>query len=107
AAPSALPPAPAATTVAPAPKVDEVAIALQPVPGGLTADTVAERAAVNSATVQAKLAELDVARAKVDQTSIAFYPRLTLAATYTRLSEVSAAFGSGASVGAQNAGLLG
>jgi outer membrane protein len=56
--------------------------------------------------MQVKLAELDVARAKLDQTTVAFYPRVTLRGSYSRLSEVSAAFGSGASVGAQNAGLL-
>jgi outer membrane protein TolC len=88
------------------PKVDEARVALVPVPGGLTADQVAARALANSATVEARLAELDVARAKVDQTTVQFFPRLTLTASYTRLSEVSAAFGSGALVGAQNPGTL-
>jgi outer membrane protein TolC len=102
--PTVVPPLPA--SAAPAPKVDEVRVALTPVAGGLTADSVAERAVVSSATVQQKLAELDVARAKVDQTTIRFYPHLTLSASYMRLSPVSGSFGDGASVGAANAGLL-
>lgn len=106
AAPVATSPLQAEPPPSPAPKVDEVRIALTPVPGGLTADSVAARAVASSSTVQSKLAELDVARARVDQTTIQFYPRLTLSASYMRLSPVSGSFGEGATVGAANPGLL-
>jgi outer membrane protein TolC len=67
---------------------------------------VAARAVASSATVQQTLAELDVARARTDQTTIRYYPRLVLTASYMRLSPVSGSFGEGASVGALNPGLL-
>src|SRR5690606_4180709 len=78
---------------------DETRTVLAPVPGGLTAEVVAERSLASSHTVRARLAELDAARARLDQTTAQFFPRLTLRASYTRLSPVSAELG-GALVGA-------
>src|SRR5690606_3758747 len=83
----------------------ETRTVLAPVPGGLTAEVVAERSLASSHTVRARLAELDAARARLDQTTAQFFPRLTLRASYTRLSPVSAELG-GALVGAGNPGLL-
>lgn len=80
--------------------------ALRPVPGGLTGREVAERAVRASPAVRAKREELALANAQIRQTTIQFFPRFTLNATYTRLSPVSAGFGSGALVGALNPGAL-
>jgi hypothetical protein len=74
--------------------------------GGLTSAEVARRTLASSASVRARQAEVEAASAKVDQTMIQFFPRLTLKATYTRLSSTSSDFGSGALVGAANPGLL-
>jgi outer membrane protein TolC len=104
----AVPPAeePKLTELRDAPKEDDAAQVLQPSAGGLTADAVGRRTISNSHTVKARLAELDAARAKLNQTTAQFLPRLTLRAAYTRLSPVSSGFGTGALVGAQNPGLL-
>lgn len=75
-------------------------------PSGLTSNEVARRALAASASVQQKRAELDAANAKIRQTTIQFFPQLTLKASYTRLSPVSAGFGNGALVGAQHEGTL-
>lgn len=75
-------------------------------PGGLTADQVARRALAVSPSVKEKRAELAAASEKITQTRVSFFPRLSLFASYTRLSPVSVGFGSGALVGAQNAGAL-
>jgi len=58
----------------------------------------------NSHLVRARLAELDAARARVDQTTAQFFPRLALKASYTRLSKVDSSIGGGAIVGAANPG---
>jgi outer membrane protein TolC len=83
---------------------DETESALAPVAGGLTAEQVGKRAATNSHLVRARLAELDAARAKSDQTIAQFLPRLALKAAYTRLSKVENSFGGGAIVGAAHPG---
>jgi outer membrane protein len=80
---------------------------LVPEAGGLTADEVARRTLASSPTVRAKLAELEAANAKIRQTTVQFFPRLTLRAQYSRLSPVAADLGTGALVGARNPGLLG
>ena len=76
--------------------------ALQVKPGGLTADAVARRAVKTSPTVRARQAEIDAAQAKVDNAVAQFIPRLTLKASYTRMSEVDNAL-EGAIVGAGEA----
>jgi outer membrane protein TolC len=91
---------------APRPPVDEAATVLAPQPGGLTAAQVADRSAVSSTSVQQRLAEVDAARARVDQTTAQFFPTLTLRASYTRISNVATGFGAGALVGAANPGPL-
>lgn len=81
-------------------------VVLKPVAGGLTSSQVARRTVASSATVRARQAEVEVAEAKFDQTTVQYFPRVGLKATYTRLSPVSSGFGSGALVGAGNPGLL-
>ncbi|HEU4409965.1 MAG TPA: TolC family protein [Polyangiaceae bacterium] len=69
--------------------------------GGLTADDVAQRAATTSFDVRARQAEIEVASASVDQALYSFFPRLTLQASYTRLSPITPpafALGNGYSV---------
>lgn len=75
-------------------------------PGGLTAKQVADRALQSSHSVRSKQAELRATNASIRQTTIAFFPTLTLAASYTRLSPASAGFGDGATVGVLNQGPL-
>ncbi|HYO97395.1 MAG TPA: TolC family protein, partial [Polyangiaceae bacterium] len=65
---------------------------LAPTPGGLTSQMVAERSGRNSSTVRARLADLDIARARLDQTLVQFLPRFSLRASYTRLSPVRSEF---------------
>jgi len=90
-----------------APKgTNPVLAAFTPQPGGLTANTVAERAVATSDTIAAKNAELKAAAAAVDSAMYQFYPRLTAKASYTRLSPVDVSFGSGALVGAVTPGQL-
>lgn len=60
-------------------------------PGGLTADQVGVSAARTSYDATAKLADVQAAEADVDRAVMAFVPRLTLLARYTRLSPVDAA----------------
>lgn len=110
------PPAPEAPTaaapvrrdaeVAEAPKADEAAQVLAPVSGGLTPETLSQKTVANSSSVRARLAEIDAARARVDETTAQFFPRLTAKASYTRLSKTEGGLG-GALVGAANPGPLG
>jgi len=79
-------PAAAQAPGADAPARDPVGEALRPVPGGLTPDAAAAAATRTSATVRGKRAELEQAAAKVDQALVSYFPRLTVTATYTRLS---------------------
>ncbi len=86
-----------------APAADPIASALAPVTGGLTADDVARRARETSFGVAAKQADLRAAAARVDQAYVAYFPRVSGSATYTRLSSVQSSLG-GAIVGALNEG---
>lgn len=54
----------------------------------LTADSVAAAAARTSFDVRARDRDLSAAAAAVDQALVALFPRLTLAASYTRLSDL-------------------
>ncbi|MCA9690855.1 MAG: TolC family protein [Nannocystaceae bacterium] len=85
-----------------------IAEALAPVPGGLTADEVARKAVQSSPDVEIKAQEIAKAVAKIDQTIVSYTPTLSGKAGYTRLSPaaIDFDFGSGASVGALNEGLL-
>jgi outer membrane protein TolC len=81
--------------------------ALAPEPGGLTPDEVAKRASATSFNVAARQAELEAASARVDQALIGYFPRVTLTASYTRLSPVTNSFGGGGGlVGAAHEGPL-
>ena len=83
---------------------------LRPIPvasDGLTADDVASKAVEASPAVEGKDADIDNAEATIGQTMTSFVPEITLSGSYTRLSDVNVTFGSGALVGAGNAGLLG
>jgi outer membrane protein TolC len=63
---------------------------LAPPPGGgLTADQVAARARDTSLDAAASHEAIRAAEAKLDQAEVAYYPRLTLTGSYTRLSPVS------------------
>jgi outer membrane protein TolC len=76
--------------------------------GGLTADDTARRALAASSSVHQKRAELAAADARIRQTTIQFFPKLGLRASYTRLSEVDPPSfgGGGALVGATAPGPL-
>ena len=83
---------------------------LRPIPvaaNGLTADEVAAKAVEAAPSIEGKDADIDNAEAKIGQTMTSFVPQITLSGSYTRLSNVNVTFGSGALVGAGNAGLLG
>lgn len=86
---------------------DPVVKALAVVPGGLTAEQAAARAGRTAPSIESKRADVDIAQARVDQTTYAAIPSLTASASYTRLSPLTINFGSGALVGAANAGPLG
>ncbi len=98
AAPALAQPLPAApATVAAAPPTgpaaraavpDPLAIALAPQPGGLTPEEAGKTAMKTKHSVRSKQADLEAASAKVDQAFVNYFPRLTLSATYTRLSAV-------------------
>ncbi|MFT3764098.1 MAG: TolC family protein [Minicystis sp.] len=83
--PPAAPPAQAMPAQAP----DPIAAALAPRPGGLTPEEVAKLAAKTKPSVRAKQEDLKAAAAKVDQALVGFFPRVSLTATYTRLSPVT------------------
>jgi outer membrane protein TolC len=53
---------------------------------GLTAEQAAARSMQNSAQLEAKARSIDAARANEDQAKSGYWPRLTLSASYTRLS---------------------
>ena len=86
---------------------DPVAHALAVVPGGLTAEQAAVRAGRDAPTVESKLADVDATKALFDLTVSRALPMLSASASYTRLSPLTINFGSGALVGAVNAGPLG
>ena len=104
------PPAPPSVPAAPAlppPSKDALAAALAPRVGGLTAEDAAKLAVKSKPSVRAKQEDLKAAAAKVDQALVNFFPRVSLSATYTRLSNVTGfSLGGGAIVGAANAGPL-
>lgn len=109
-APPPPPPAapPAQAQALPAPSPDPLAAALAPRAGGLTAEEVGKTVAKTKHSVRAKQEDLKAAAAKVDQALVNFFPRVSLSATVTRLSEVKGfSLGGGAIVGAANAGAIG
>jgi len=80
---------PAADAAKPAEaKPDALAMELSKQPGGLTLDEVAKLALKTRPSLRAKQAELKAAAAKVDQAFVNYFPRVSAAFTYTRLSEV-------------------
>jgi outer membrane protein TolC len=86
--PAALSPGtPPPVSLPPAPP-DLLALALAPQPGGLTPEEAGKVASKTKHSVRAKQAELQAAAAKVDQALVGFFPRLSLSASYTRLSSV-------------------
>lgn len=109
-APAAQPgPVPRPGVQPPAAAPDVLAIGLAPQPGGLTPDDAGRVASKTKRSVRTKQAELQAAAARVDQAFINFVPRVSLSATYTRLSSVpgfALGSGSGGLVGAANTGLL-
>lgn len=88
-------------------KPDLLALALAPQGGGLTPEEAAKGAMQTKASVRVRRAQLDAASARVDQALVTFFPRLSVTAQYTRLSEVAGfSLGSGALVGSSAPGLL-
>ncbi len=72
---------------------DVLAEALAPVANGLQPAQVARLAATTSRSVAVTRAEMRAASAKIDRAVAAYFPTLTLAATYTRMSEHPVDFG--------------
>ena len=60
------------------------------VAGGLTADAAARLADASSGDVDARRADVDAAAAALDQALVAYFPRLSASARYTRLSSIDA-----------------
>jgi outer membrane protein TolC len=67
---------------------DILSEALAPQPNGLQPDDVVAKAVTTSASVAASRAEIAEASARLDQAFAAYFPRLTLMASYTRVNEV-------------------
>lgn len=67
---------------------DILAEALAAKPDGLTEDDVAERAIATSPSVAVSKAQILEASARVDQAFAAYFPRVTLGASYKRVNEV-------------------
>ena len=66
---------------------------------GLTADEVARRSVSSSATLEARRRGVEAAAASVSQARAGYYPRVTLSASYTRLSDIDPpSFGGGGSL---------
>lgn len=105
AVPAAHAQSPGVAPVAP-PADDHVIEGLQVQPGGLTAAQTAQRALAASSSVREKQAQLEAARARIAQTTIDFFPKLSLRASYTRLSPSATSLGGGALVGARTPGVL-
>jgi outer membrane protein TolC len=64
------------------------AVALTGKAGGLTAEQVAKRASATSFSAEQKLHEVQAAAAQLDKSLYDFFPRVTLSASYARLSKV-------------------
>ncbi len=88
AAPAAQPAAPAAQPAEPVRAPDSLGAALAARPGGLTPEEVARAAARTNPSLRARQADLAAAAARVDQAFVNYFPRLTVTATYARLSDV-------------------
>lgn len=88
-------------------KADLLSETLKPQPGGATARDIGKRAKAHSPAVKAQEAKIRASAAQVDQAMVAFLPKLTLKASYTRISATDTSFGGGAIVGASSPGLLG
>lgn len=87
--PVAAPQPPAAAPATP----DRIAEALAPQQGGLTPNEVGRLVLKAKPSLRVKEAELREAAAKADQAVLAFIPRVSGAAAYTRLSEVQNSLG--------------
>jgi outer membrane protein TolC len=103
-------PGPIEGPVPPVPEfANPIVAALQPVPGGLTSEQVAQRTVDTSPMIDVRQAEVEVAEASLQQTLYQFLPSMSASASYTRLSKATLNFGTGQEgfiVGAQNEGLL-
>lgn len=98
-APGALAPGASPTVALPPAPPDLLAAALAPQAGGLTPEEAAKVASRTKHSVRAKQADLEAAAARVDQALVAYFPRLSVSASYTRLSEVpSGSIGGGGGI---------
>jgi outer membrane protein len=82
-----------ATARATASAPDPLAEALGSRGGGLTPDAVAKAAAGARPSVRVKRADLEQAAARVDQALISYFPKISVSASYTRLSPVQISLG--------------
>src|SRR5690606_27435250 len=73
---------------APDPREDVLKQALAARQGGLTPAAVSRRAIKATPSVKRRLAELEAASARVDQALVSYFPTLSVAAGYTRMSKV-------------------
>lgn len=84
---AAPPPAPAEEASPAQAKFASEVIGLLGRPGGLQSEVVAQRAADTSFEVLARQHEVEAATAGVEQAAVAYFPRLGVNASYTRLSD--------------------
>lgn len=89
-APTSMAPVPASKASGQGDGEDPVLRALAPVPGGLTANGVARAAVDAGPTVDEANAQLEAARAQLDEVRKSFTPALSLEASAARLSKVQA-----------------
>jgi len=68
---------------------DIIAEVLSPKPDGLTPDQVADQAVDTSPSVETNKKQILEASARVDQAFAAYFPRVTLGASYTRVNKVN------------------
>lgn len=88
-------------------KPDPLTVALAPQRGGLTPDSVAKEAVATSPAVRSKQADVANAEGQTSQSLVSFFPRLTFAASYTRLSPLDApSLGGGNILGSANPGAV-
>ncbi len=83
----------AAQEAAPAPqdlpvRTDPLAETFVPVPGGLTPQIVARAASRENDTLRLRRAELAAASARLELAMLAYVPRVTLSASYTRIADI-------------------
>ncbi len=88
--PVAPPAPPTPAIVVPSAAPDPIAVALAPRPGGLTPEAVAQVVSRTKHSVRSKQEDLKAAAARVDQAFVGYFPKVSVSASYTRLSPIPA-----------------